>query len=158
MWLLISSHVFPENFIEVAQVIQKIEIFSFNINIAIFQVLKKQPPEGFCKKSVLKKFRKIHQKTPVLDSLFKRFSGLRPGTLLKKRLQHRCFQVNFVTFLRTPFSQNTSVICSNLLLLEKWTKLTILLSFVLANTFYTLLWMHFIDQNINTWNHISSMR
>ena len=32
----------------------------------------------------------------------------RPATLLKKRLWHRCFPVNFVTFLRTPFLQNTS--------------------------------------------------
>ena len=29
--------------------------------------------------------------------------GLRPATLLKKRLQHRCFPVNFANFLRTPF-------------------------------------------------------
>ena len=29
--------------------------------------------------------------------------GLRPSTLLKKRLWHRCFPVNFVKFLRTPF-------------------------------------------------------
>ena len=34
--------------------------------------------------------------------------GLRPATLLKKRLWHRCFPTNFVKFLRTPFSQNTS--------------------------------------------------
>ena len=36
---------------------------------------------------------------------------LRPATLLKKRLWHRCFPVDFVKFLRllrTPFSQNTS--------------------------------------------------
>ena len=26
-----------------------------------------------------------------------------PGTLLKKRLWHRCFSVNFEKFLRTPF-------------------------------------------------------
>ena len=32
-----------------------------------------------------------------------RASGLRPATLLKKRLWHRCFPVNFVKFLRTPF-------------------------------------------------------
>ena len=32
----------------------------------------------------------------------------RPATLLKKRLWHRCFPVNFAKFLRTPFSQNTS--------------------------------------------------
>ena len=30
-----------------------------------------------------------------------------PATLLNKRLCHRCFPVNFVKFLRTPFSQNT---------------------------------------------------
>ena len=30
-------------------------------------------------------------------------SGLRPATLLKKRLRHRCFPVNFVKFLRTHF-------------------------------------------------------
>ena len=29
-------------------------------------------------------------------------------SLLKKRLWHRCFPVNFVKFLRTPFLQNTS--------------------------------------------------
>ena len=28
---------------------------------------------------------------------------LRPATLLKKRLWHRCFPVNFVKFLRAPF-------------------------------------------------------
>ena len=113
--------------------------------------IRKQPPEGFCKKGVLKKIHKIHQKTPVLESLFNRVLGLRPATLSKKRLQHRCSHVNFVKFLRAPFLQNTFVICltvsfhkevlcicSNLLLLEKWTKLTILLSFHLANTFYTL--------------------
>ena len=32
----------------------------------------------------------------------------RPTTLLRKRLWHRCFPVNFVKFLRTPFLQNTS--------------------------------------------------
>ena len=34
--------------------------------------------------------------------------GLRPATLLKKILCHRCFPVNFAKFLRTPFLQNTS--------------------------------------------------
>ena len=36
------------------------------------------------------------------------FKRLRPATLLKKRLWHRCFLVNFVKFLRTPFLQNIS--------------------------------------------------
>ena len=38
----------------------------------------------------------------------KRDSGFRPATLLKKRLWYRCFPLNFVKFLRTPFLQNTS--------------------------------------------------
>ena len=38
------------------------------------------------------------------ESLFEQ--SCRPGTLLKRRLWHKCFQVNFVKFLRTPFSQN----------------------------------------------------
>ena len=32
--------------------------------------------------------------------------GLRAATLLKKRLWHRCFPVNFAKFLRTPFSEH----------------------------------------------------
>ena len=34
-----------------------------------------------------------------------KFTGkhLRPATLLKKRLWHRCFPVKFAKFLRTPF-------------------------------------------------------
>ena len=35
-------------------------------------------------------------------------SGLRPATLLKKRLWHRRFPVNFAKFLRVNFLQNTS--------------------------------------------------
>ena len=53
-------------------------------------------------------------KKDVFRSL-KKFTGkhlcqclLRPATLLKKRLCHRCFPVNFAKFLRTPFLQNTS--------------------------------------------------
>ena len=34
-----------------------------------------------------------------------------PATSLKKRFWHRCFPVNFVTFLRTPFLQKTSGGC-----------------------------------------------
>ena len=52
----------------------------------------------------------------ILVNLYKTFNqkyytcawGLRPATLLKKRLWHRCFPVNFVKFLRTPFLKNTS--------------------------------------------------
>ena len=50
------------------------------------------------------KFHKIHRKTPVAETfLNKEDSGLRPATFLKKRLWYRCFPVNFVKFLGTPF-------------------------------------------------------
>ena len=57
---------------------------------------QKQPPDVFLKKRCSEKFRKIHRKTPVPESLF----------LIK--LLARCFPVTFTKFLRTPFSQNTS--------------------------------------------------
>ena len=57
------------------------------------------------KKGVLRKFAKFTEKH-LRQSVF--FAGLRPATLLKKRLWHRCFPVNFAKFLRTPFSRNIS--------------------------------------------------
>ena len=48
----------------------------------------------FCKKGVLRNFTKL--------TFFNKVAGLRPATLLKKRLWHRSFPVNFVKFLRTP--------------------------------------------------------
>ena len=61
-------------------------------------------------------FRSSHQSARVsflikLQALsFSRPSSnfLKPATLLKKRLWHRCFPVNFAKFLRTPFVQSTS--------------------------------------------------
>ena len=38
------------------------------------------------------------------ETLFhKKVGGLRPTTLLKKRLSYRCFPVNYAKFVRTPF-------------------------------------------------------
>ena len=75
--------------------------------------------------SRLKKIRSSHQRCPmkkVVLRIFAKFTGkhlyqsLGPATLLKKRLWHRCFPVNFAKFLRTPFLQTTS----GRLLLEDW--------------------------------------
>ena len=52
------------------------------------------------KKKCFYKSHKIHRKTPVPESLFKK--SCRHATLLKKRLWYRCFIVNFTKFLRTP--------------------------------------------------------
>ena len=55
---------------------------------------------------------------------FNKNAGVRPTTLLKRRLWHRCFPVNFVKFLRTPFLQNIS---GRLLLDSKVTGLRLVL-------------------------------
>ena len=51
-------------------------------------------------KYVIRKLPRLRKKE------FKR--SLRPATLSKKRPWRRCFAVNFVKFLKTPFLQNTS--------------------------------------------------
>ena len=48
------------------------------------------------------KFSAFHRKTPVLKSLFNRVAGLSACSFIKKRLQNRCFSVEFTKFLRTP--------------------------------------------------------
>ena len=72
------------------------------------ECIQKQPPEVLCKKSVFGNFTKFTGKHLGQSLFFNKVAGLRPTTLLKKRLWHRCFPVNFVKFLSTPFLQNTS--------------------------------------------------
>ena len=60
------------------------------------------------KKGVLGYFAKFTGKHLRQRLFFDKVAGLRPATLLKNSLWHRCFLVNFAKFLRTPFSKNTS--------------------------------------------------
>ena len=50
-----------------------------------------------------KVFLKISQNSQENTCLFLKAADLRPATLLKKRLWHRCFPVDFAKFLRTTF-------------------------------------------------------
>ena len=54
-------------------------------------------PEVFCKKDVLENLVKFTRKRLC------KVAGLRPPTLLKERLWHGVFSVNFAKFLRKPF-------------------------------------------------------
>ena len=54
-------------------------------------------------KGVLRNLAKFTGKDLCQSLFFNKVSGLRPATLLKKRLWHRYFPVNFVKFLRIPF-------------------------------------------------------
>ena len=58
---------------------------------------------GSLKKGVLRNFAKFTRKQLCQGLIFNKVAGLMPATLLKKRPWHRCFSVNFVKFLRTPF-------------------------------------------------------
>ena len=60
------------------------------------------------KKGVLKNFTKFTGNHLCQSLFLNKVAGLRPATLLKKKLWHRCFPVNFLKFLSAPFLQNTS--------------------------------------------------
>ena len=53
----------------------------------------------FCKKGALRNFAKLTGKQLCQSLFFNKVDGLRPATLLKKRLRHRWFPVNFAKFL-----------------------------------------------------------
>ena len=72
------------------------------------QSSQKQPPEVFYNKCVHRNFAEFTGKHLCQSFFFNKVVGLRPATLLKKRLWHRCFPVNFAKLLKTPFLQNTS--------------------------------------------------
>ena len=68
------------------------------------------------KNSVL--YRSSQRRCPAKESVFKKFTnlkvkqqcwsfaGLKACNFIKKRLQHRCFPVNLMKFLRTPILKN----------------------------------------------------
>ena len=60
------------------------------------------------KKGVLRNFTKFTGKHLCQSLFFSKVAGLMPATLLKKRLWHSRFPVNFAKFLRIHFLQNTS--------------------------------------------------
>ena len=59
--------------------------------------------EVFCKKGFLKNFTRFTGKHLCQRLFFKKVVCLRLATLLKKRLWHRCFPMNFAKFLKTSF-------------------------------------------------------
>ena len=60
------------------------------------------------RKVVLKNFTKFTGKHLYQTLFFNKVAGLKPATLLKKRLWLKCFPVNFAKVFRTPFLQNNS--------------------------------------------------
>ena len=54
----------------------------------------------------LKNFAIFTRKKLLLQSLFNKVAGLQTCNFITKRLQHRCFPVNIVKFLRKPILKN----------------------------------------------------
>ena len=76
------------------------------------------------KKGVLRNFAKFTGKH-LCQSFFLNKLQARPVTLLRKRLWHRCFLVNFAKFLRTPSLRNTfGRLLSDLYFFQKFFKLS----------------------------------
>ena len=61
------------------------------------------------RKGVLGNFSKVTGKHLCQGLFYNKVAGPEPATLLKIRLWHRCFPMNFAKFLRAPSLQNTSV-------------------------------------------------
>ena len=76
-----------------------------------FMVMWKEerPPELFFKKGVLRNFAKFTGKHLCLSLFFDKVTGLRSATLLKERLWHRCFPMNFANFLN-EYSRQYSIL------------------------------------------------
>ena len=85
------------------------------VSLSSFAYSSKLSEAVFRRCSVEKLFLEISQNSQETNcaraSFLEKRLALRPATLLKKRLWHRCFPVNFVKFVRTPFLQNTSGGC-----------------------------------------------
>ena len=90
--------------------------YGLNISALIFHyevifaccIAKKQPPEVFWKKGVLKLY-KFHRKASVLESLFNK--GLKTCNFIKERLQHKCFPAKFAKPLKTLIFENIYITC-----------------------------------------------
>ena len=71
------------------------------------------------RKGAFKNLAKYTGKHLLQSLFFNEVTGFKPTTLLKKRLWHRCFPVNFSKFLKTPFLKNTCFCFLNLPAVER---------------------------------------
>ena len=65
--------------------------FMRQIIFVLVSLFRSSGPEVFCKNVFLKNIIKLTEKHLCQSLFFNKIAGLSPGTLLKKRLWHRCF-------------------------------------------------------------------
>ena len=101
-WIKLLLYIFVKYFSDSAVKF----VFSYTVQVLLekFSTLSRRSrPELFCKKDVPGNFAKFTGKHLYQSLFFSKVAGLRPATLLKKRLWHRCFLVKFMKFPGTPF-------------------------------------------------------
>ena len=78
------------------------------------RICKSSRPKVFCKNAIFENFTKFTGKHQWWSCLFLvKLQTVDSDNLIKQRLQHNCFPVNFANFLRAPILQN---ICGQLLI------------------------------------------
>ena len=82
-----------------------LKIVNRNTKILKYYILK--AVESYCKAFHFTLLQNSQENCLCWCLFFKKVAGLKPATLLKKRLQHMCFPVNLAKFLETHFLQNT---------------------------------------------------
>ena len=95
-------------------IVSKFSWIWWRLAVTFCQLYRSSHQRCSMQKGVLRNLTKLTGKHLCQTLFFNKVAGLRPATLLKKRLWHRYFPVNFAKFLRTPFLQNT---CGSLLLI-----------------------------------------
>ena len=83
--------------------LDKIYLCFSKIKFSKHTLYRTSRPEVFCKKAVFRNFTKFTGKHLCHSFFFSKVAILRTAVLLKKRLWHGCFPVNFAKFLRTLF-------------------------------------------------------
>ena len=74
-----------------------------SIDLDTFGITRSRHRTCSVRKGVLRYFAKFTGKHLCQNLLFNKVADLKPATLLKKTLWHRCFPVKFAKFWRTPF-------------------------------------------------------
>ena len=88
------SHIIPVNLLILNMIFPYLRFLQNIWNWVIFLQYQKQSPDVFCKKGVLRNFSKFTGKHLCQGLFFNKVAGLRPATILKNRLWHKCFHGN----------------------------------------------------------------
>ena len=84
------------------------------LNGAILMFLGKQSFGDVLQNTFSQKFRKFHRKTPVLESIFNKLTGLHACNFIKKDSKYRSFPVKLTKFLKAPLCKTPPVAGSEL--------------------------------------------